>query len=329
MAEIGERGDNVAGDRDAGHPLNPADVPLPGPRIVVVGNHKGGTGKSTVAMHVVVALIDSGKRVATFDLDLEQQTLTRYIENRHEWARQNGVVLGLPRHVPIVAPDWTGAEDGEAGAVERFIGALADLQSGIDVIVIDTPAGPHQLSLLAHGMADTLVTPINDSFVDLDLMVMIGPAGGSAPRPSRYAKAVAAALAGRRNVCGRPSDWVVVRNRIPPASRRGDRAVGNALDLIAPQVGFRTVAGLAERPVFRQLFPFGLTAFDPWSGPVAGVKPKMSQLLARVEMRGLVEALGLIPPQAIAEDDAGSRPEIIGSWLSGQESPAPSAAIEG
>src|ERR1700687_4643647 len=127
MAEIGERGGTVAGECDAGHSLIPADPPPPGPRIVVVGNHKGGTGKSTVAMHLVVALLDSGRSVATFDLDLEQQTLTRYIENRTEWARQNGMPLGLPRHVPIVAADWSAAEVGEAGAVERFIGALADL----------------------------------------------------------------------------------------------------------------------------------------------------------------------------------------------------------
>jgi chromosome partitioning protein len=277
------------------------DGPHHGPQVVVVGNHKGGTGKSTVAMHLAVALLKAGKTVATFDLDLEQQTLTRYIQNRHDWARREQGAIELPLHVPIVEPEWSGIEDGDAGTLERFIASMSQLQNH-DFIVIDTPGGPHHLSLVAHAMADTLVTPLNDSFVDLDLMVMIGVADGRAPRPSRYAKAVAVALEERRSVCGRSTDWVVIRNRLPTSRANQRPEVAAALEIIAPQVGFRVVAGLSERAIYRKLFPFGLTVLDQLDQSRFAVETQASDVVARMELRDLVEALGLIAPSERVED---------------------------
>ena len=62
-------------------------VQTPSPRVIVVGNEKGGSGKSTVAMHIAVGLMKSHQRVATIDLDSRQKTFTHYIENRHAWAQ--------------------------------------------------------------------------------------------------------------------------------------------------------------------------------------------------------------------------------------------------
>ena len=65
--------------------------------VVVLGNEKGGAGKSTLAMHVAVALLNLGQRVATVDLDLRQKSLTCYIENRRAWAKQSGSDLAAAR----------------------------------------------------------------------------------------------------------------------------------------------------------------------------------------------------------------------------------------
>ena len=140
-------------------------VPSP-PHVVVIGNQKGGSGKSTFAMHIIVALLKAGKRVASFDLDLNQLTLIRYLGNRHEWDRKHEQKLELPDHYPVT-------EEVHGATLRRFISRLKKIGRARkhDFIVIDTPGGVQHLSLIAHGMADTLITPINDSLVDLDVLV--------------------------------------------------------------------------------------------------------------------------------------------------------------
>src|SRR5262245_61592558 len=66
--------------------------------VIVLGNEKGGSGKSTTAMHNAVALMKAGQRVATIDLDGRQKTLTHYVEHRRAWAERTGVPLDLPTH---------------------------------------------------------------------------------------------------------------------------------------------------------------------------------------------------------------------------------------
>jgi len=266
-----------------------------GPHVVVVGNHKGGSGKSTVAMHLIVALLKSGKRIASFDLDVQQRTLTHYIEYRQAWARQNNPALEVPRHFCAAEAGWDDATRSEADNVLLFINSLEALREDYDFIVIDTPGSDDRLSRIAHGMADTLVTPINDSFVDLDLIITVGAFAGTERTLSRYAAAVWAALDGRRAIGGRPTDWIVFRNRLSPPASRNNRQIGEVLRLIAPEVGFRTAPGLSERVVFREFFPIGLTAFDPLNWPVLGITPTMSHLMARVEIRKLIDEIGLLP----------------------------------
>src|SRR5215204_3266113 len=232
-----------------------------GPRVVVVGNYKGGSGKSTFAMHLIVALLKAGRRVASFDLDVQQQTLSRYIENRRQWARQNGLSLELPKHTPITDVDREHAGR-EIDHVRLFTRYLATLQGEYDFIVIDTPGNESHLSLVAHAMADTLITPINDSFVDLDVIVTIDASGEGPPKPSRYVGTVEQALEGRRSIGRAPFDWVVIRNRLSPVVSRHERQISEVLAYMAPRLGFRALRGLTERLVFRELFPFGLTAFD-------------------------------------------------------------------
>ena len=265
-----------------------------GPHVVVVGNYKGGSGKSTFAMHLIVALLKAGKRVASFDLDSQQQTLSRYIENRREWARQNRLRLEMPKHTPIAR------HESDDDYVRVFTRHLPALEHKYDFVVIDTPGNESHLGLIAHGLADTLVTPVNDSFVDLDVIVTIAATAGAKPVPSRYAESVAAALEGRRAICGRDTDWIVFRNRLATLASRNHKQITGALKLISREVGFRVAPGLAERVIFREFFPVGLTAFDRLDGSGLDASPGMSSLTARMEVRALIEEIGLLPPDAPA-----------------------------
>src|SRR5271170_4560613 len=82
--------------------LMQADVGAPvSAHVIVLGNEKGGSGKSTTAMHVAVALLQAGQRVATIDLDSRQGSFTHYVENRRAWATRAGIELEHPRHYRI------------------------------------------------------------------------------------------------------------------------------------------------------------------------------------------------------------------------------------
>ena len=213
------------------------------PHVVVVGNQKGGSGKSTFAMHIIVALLKAGKRVACFDLDLNQQTLTRYLANRREWDRKHSRKLEMPDHYPVKERDAYGTarnlkqfiahfkKDGRAhkddfvdssglshsADLRQFISQLREIGRADkhDFIVIDTPSGVQHLSLIAHGMADTLITPINDSFFDLDVLVAM-ESSDLEPQLSAYANMVWRALEARSKVSGHATDWIIVRNRLEP-----------------------------------------------------------------------------------------------------------------
>jgi chromosome partitioning protein len=271
-----------------------------GPHVVVVANHKGGCGKTTVTVHIIVALLKEGRRVASFDLDLEQQTLTRYLENRWELGRLHSVPLEFPAH--YAAAELTG-NDGKADPRTIFTAALARLTDRCDFIVIDTPCGSSDLALLAHGAADTLVTPINDSFVDLDVIGTIGPSSEMGPRRSRYMETVAKAIELRSYIGREPTDWVVVRNRTPTLYSRNENQVTKLLARMATEIGFRVARGLHERTIYRELFPFGLTAFDPLDEALLQFRISRAHLTARKEVRELVTTLGLVPPRKESPED--------------------------
>jgi chromosome partitioning protein len=266
------------------------------PHVVVIGNHKGGCGKSTVSMHLIVSLLKEKRRVASFDLDLTQQTLSRYIENRTEWARLHRVTLEVPDHYPLAEASVT-APHPDATDATVFTSTLAALPPGYDFVVIDTPSGENHLSLLAHALADTLITPINDSFVDLDVIGTMAPSSDFKPRRSRYSEMVAAASERRGLVSSRPTDWVVVRNRLPRLMSRNQRQVAQMLEVMAPELGFRTARGLSDRVIYREFFPVGLTAFDPLDENRLGLRGNLAHVMARSEVRDMMRDLGLLPSE--------------------------------
>jgi chromosome partitioning protein len=234
--------------------------------VVVLGNEKGGSGKSTLAMHVTAALLNAGQRVATIDLDSRQRSFTRYIEFRRDWAKRTGFDLKIPSHALIARGATRALDDNDALEAGEFASALAAIEQSHDFIVVDTPGADTHLMRLAHSLADTLITPLNDSFVDFDVLGALDPINLVVTGEGPYAQMVREARRRRRAIDFVRMDWVVVRNRMSPAAERKDGLVGAGLEQLAARLGFRCVEGFAERKVYRELFPRGLTALDAFGG---------------------------------------------------------------
>lgn len=260
--------------------------------VVVLGNEKGGSGKSTTAVHLIIALLKLGRRVASIDLDGRQRSLTRYLENRGAWSARRGVDLIAPEHRVLVQDMAAPRDEGERAAQDLFAETLADLKRRHDFVVIDCPGSDSLLSRLGHRAADTLLTPMNDSFVDFDLLGTIEPETLRVVKPSFYADLVFDARK-RRAIADRGSiDWVVMRNRMMSVDARNKKRVGAGLETLAPRVGFRLAAGLSERVIYRELFPYGLTLLDVQDKEV-GIALTMSHVAARQELREVLAALNL------------------------------------
>lgn len=261
--------------------------------VVVLGNEKGGSGKSTTALHIAVALLKAGQRVATIDLDSRQQSFTHYIENRRAWAERARIKLELPTHYCVPRADTNSLEANEAREFSSFSKAISAIEHTHDVVVVDTPGNDTYLMRLAHSMADTLVTPLNDSFVDFDVLATLDPTNFTVTGESHYAEMVREARRQRRLVDGRLTDWIVVRNRLSTLGSRNKKLVGEGIAELAKRMGFRCIDGFAERVVYREFFPRGLTAFDDLDEQTLGTRPNMSHLTAREEVIALLNALHL------------------------------------
>ena len=262
--------------------------------VIVVGNQKGGAGKSTVAMHLIVALMRMGQRTGALDLDVRQRSLTRYIENRARWIAARGATLPAPQMLEIHESRERQMDAAEAEDEAGFRAALRRLAETCDFIVIDSPGGDSHLARLAHACADTLITPLNDSFIDFDLLGDVDPEMAEVVRPSIYSEMVWDSRKRKAQQERTPIDWVVMRNRTS-ASRieaKNKQRVGDALKLLSSRIGFRLAPGLSERVIFRELFPQGLTLLDLDSGGGEGTL-KMTHLAARQELRDLFITLKL------------------------------------
>ncbi|MBR0553785.1 division plane positioning ATPase MipZ [Stakelama marina] len=249
--------------------------------VIVFANEKGGTGKSTTAVHTAIALAARGARVSAFDLDHRQRTLGRYLDNRAITMERSGRTLPMPRHA---------THDGESMSV--FEEKLEELSRDADYLVIDTPGRDDEFARIAITNADTLVTPMNDSFVDFDLIGQVDPDSFKVTRPSFYSELVWQSRTKRAKADGSTIDWVVLRNRLQYVEARNMRRVSEAIDALAKRVGFRVISGLSERVIYRELFPKGLTMLDAKEFGSMG----LSHVAARQELREMMAGLSLPEP---------------------------------
>ena len=249
---------------------------------IVFANEKGGTGKSTTAVHIAVALSYLGARVASIDLDPRQRTMHRYIENRLATLEKRGLTLPTPD-----CEVFRGENTGD------LIALIRRLEASCDFLIIDNPGRDDPYARVAVEHADTLVTPMNDSFVDFDLIGQVDAESFKVKKLSFFAELIWEARMKRSRMTleqQRPEmDWVVVRNRTGHVEARNQARLHKALTEMAKRVGFRVTQGLSERVIYRELFPSGLTLLDKGHLGELGT----SHLVARQELRSLVKALAL------------------------------------
>ena len=259
--------------------------------VIVVGNEKGGAGKSTLAIHIAAALMHAGANVAVLDLDLRQQTVGHFFANRRAWLAANNAEAPMPIEHAISAAGDALAKAPDAEQLARFEAAFAEVSEAADFLLIDTPGADTAISRAAHGRADLIVTPMNDSFVDFDMLGVVDPVTLELTRHSLYSETVWNSRKARATNERKQIDWVVLRNRLAPTEARNRKRLDERVQALSRKVGFRVGPGLRDRVIYRELFPFGLTVAD-LSPTIRPVVMSLQHVAARQEMRALMGALG-------------------------------------
>ncbi len=262
------------------------------PRVVVLGNEKGGSGKTTVAIHLAFGLAAAGLRVGTVDLDGRQGTFSRFIDNRRKVALSELEMARMKftdhRRISL---SRNAQEDHLTDEKLRQLVTALDSLSHCQYVVVDTPGSDHMLCRAAHVMADVLITPLNSSFLDLDALVRVDREANQISGPSAYSEMVVYMSEARTELGGDPIDWLVVTNRIPNVPTRVHRQVTDVLQKLSERLGFSFLPSLHERVIFRELFLKGLTVLDIDQEETQAQQPGVAVVTAREEVEALVDGV--------------------------------------
>jgi chromosome partitioning protein len=273
-------------------PNNVSSAPKKAGYVIIVGNEKGGSGKTTTTMHLIVALLRLGFSVGSMDIDARQRSLSRYIENRRQTITKENVELPLPHHIVIQKSPFNSLQDAEADERERFLKGLSRIYYNNDFVVIDTPGSDTYLSRLAHSFADTVITPINDSFVDLDVLANVDGQTMKIIKPSIYSEMMWEQKLERAKRDGGSVEWIVMRNRLSNIDARNKRHMTGVLSELSRRIGFRVAPGFSERVIFREMFLQGLTVLDIMENSSNNnAAMSLSHVAARQEVRELLKTL--------------------------------------
>jgi chromosome partitioning protein len=287
--------------------------------VIVFANEKGGVGKSTLAFHCAVALCDAGAKVAVLDLDLRQQSLSLCIENRNRTARCLKVDLPTPRQVALHQQNGS-----------QLSQEIARIGRDCDFVVIDLAGHDSPVARYAIALADKLVTPINSSTIDLDLLGKFDPVSGQLKKAGHFSQLVNALNEARLARGMGQADWIVAKNRVRSAEKKQQIRFENALQQLAANTGFRVSQGLNERVVYRELLPFGLTHLDlkriPGLARKQGkARDEVLQLVADLNLREINQSIKIRKPShraKVSEDVAGS----FAASLHAHANPTPQAS---
>lgn len=263
-------------------------------QIIVIGNEKGGAGKSTIALHIAMACVKAGQKTVAIDLDLRQKTFDRFLENRTNWSRLSECDLLMPElvNVPALAP--TDSIE-TATQVAQVVEIIENARANADFVIIDTPGSNTETAKAALAMADIIITPMNDSFVDFDLLAVLDPISEKIGAPSFYSHVIWDARKQKAGKEKKQIEWLILRNRMSQLNAKNKRRVGDALGQLAKRLGFKIIPGLCERVIYRELFPKGLTLLDLEDKKV-GIPLALSHVAALQELRELMYSLNLSRP---------------------------------
>jgi chromosome partitioning protein len=258
--------------------------------VIVVGNEKGGSGKSTLSMHLAVAYLYAGYKVATIDLDGRQGTLTHYIENRIRHANDNGLDLPVPEHLVVTPSQFSNRKDAEEDERQLSL-EIEELRKEYDTIIVDTPGTFNSLSNSGHKNADILITPVNDSLVDIDVIATIDPYTKAIVAESQYTQNIREIQRIRREAGKTDFKWIVLRNRIAHIDAKNKREVDTILKALESAVGFTYISGIGERVAYREMFLKGLTILDLLKMPAEEIS--ISHIAAKNELMAILAAVGI------------------------------------
>lgn len=263
-------------------------------KVIVLGNEKGGSGKTTICIHLVIALCKLGFRVATIDIDCYQQSLGNYLTRRNKTAEKYKIPLCQPEHftIPYNHKDDTAAS--RQAAEGALIGIIEQRSNDFDFIVIDTPGSHTHLNRLAHSYADHVITPVNDSYVDIMMLGQTEQNDPSRVIPGLYSAMFFEQRLKRASRDRQKVDWVVAINRTSATKNiRNSAQISSEIKNFSKKMGFRIGSGLGDRVIFKELYPLGLTLYDREKSlkQEKSLKISPSLLAARQEMRHLLNSL--------------------------------------
>jgi chromosome partitioning protein len=261
--------------------------------VIVLGNEKGGSGKTTTAMHLIVSLLNMGFKVGSIDIDFRQQSLTRYIDNRKKFCQQHNIPLAIPDHYSIARKHQRNIPNQEELAKQEIAQLMKVLEelSDHDFVVIDTPGSDNEINRLAHSYADTAITPINDSHVDLDVIGQVDADNLEVITPGVYSAMFWEQKIQKAARCKSEINWLVVRNRLASLDSLNKRTVEMALTKLSRKLGFKIIPGFGDRVIFKELFLKGLTLHD--AKITDEVRMTSSVVAARQELRKFIQSLGI------------------------------------
>jgi chromosome partitioning protein len=274
--------------------------------IIVIGNEKGGAGKTTTSMHLIVSLLHLGFKVSSIDIDCRQKSLSRYLENRSNYALKRNIQLLNPAHFilneVIIDKSITDPEKNKElealnlrqklDQLNQIITKEINAQEPCDFLIIDTPGSNTNISSYVHSIANTIITPINDSFLDLDVIAQIEADSLKMIKPSFYAQAIWEQKMNKAKYGQGEINWVVLRNRLSAIDAKNKQKMARVLENISNRLGFKVVSGFNERVIYRELFLYGLTLLDLKSG-VTDITFNVSHIAAKQELNNFIRQLNI------------------------------------
>lgn len=263
--------------------------------IIIIGNEKGGAGKTTTSMHLIISLLKLGFKVTSMDADCRQKSLTRYLENRYSYSKKHNIELLSPKHFDLNESMEQHVEKKriqEHQQLQQLVNSELNSDNPCDFLIIDTPGSNTILSTYAHSLADTVITPINDSFLDLDVLAQIEADTYKIIKPSFYSQTIWEQKMNKAKNSNGEINWLVMRNRLSSLNAKNKQRMEEVLDKLSGRLGFRVASGFNERVIYRELFLQGLTLLDIKSG-ITGVNLSLSHIAAKQELNNFLQFLNI------------------------------------